>query len=207
MTAKEISRFLSAGLCLAVLLIASVMGAAGLAQLSGQSYSNPHSLSIPQNAQERADVFKVIMSQGDEREDEGAQVLASPYLYSLLQNPYSFDDPQAKLERQNAYKALQKRNGAYNSISEPDNWYYWTNMWLNDPSGADMGSYTYNISQGALSPSDVYHVMDNPYAYTDPQAHLEEKNTYKALQKWNNAYYGAGNPDNWYYWTDMWLSD
>lgn len=55
-------------------------------------------------------------------------------IYKTMSNPYAFNDPQGALELANTYKTLQKYNGIYSSSRIDDNWYYWTNMWLNGPS-------------------------------------------------------------------------
>ena len=52
-------------------------------------------------------------------------------VYSALSNPYRFNDPQGALELANTYKELRKYNGIYSSSRIDDNWYYWSNMWLN----------------------------------------------------------------------------
>ena len=55
-------------------------------------------------------------------------------IYGTMSNPYALKDPQAALEMANTYKELQKLNAIYSSSRVEDNWYYWTNMWLNEPS-------------------------------------------------------------------------
>lgn len=50
-------------------------------------------------------------------------------VYGTMANPFAYKDPQAALELANTYKQLQKYNAL--SSSSGDNWYYWTNMWLN----------------------------------------------------------------------------
>lgn len=52
-------------------------------------------------------------------------------LYEALRNPYAVRDPQAGLERANTYKSLQKYNSIYSNSRSEDNWYYWTDIWLN----------------------------------------------------------------------------
>ena len=37
------------------------------------------------------------------------------------------------LEKANTYKSIQKLNRIYQNPSSEDNWYYWSNMWLNEP--------------------------------------------------------------------------
>jgi len=54
-------------------------------------------------------------------------------IYSAVDNPYAYKDPQTNLELANTYKALQKWNSVYSNSRSEDNWYYWTNMWLNGP--------------------------------------------------------------------------
>jgi hypothetical protein len=179
--------FLSAGLCFAVLLSAGLAAAAGAVDLSTIN-ANSQAYSAPQNAQERADLLKVLKSLDD---DGNQSVQNGTSTYGMLQNPYSFEDPQAELEQKNTAKALQKYNSIYYGSDNPDNWYYWTNQWLNDEDGHN----------------SVYSSQDNPYSFSDPQSNLEQKNTAKALQKYNNAYYGSSNPDNWYYWTNQWLNE
>jgi hypothetical protein len=127
MTTEDISRFLPAGLCLAVLLAASLLGTAA----AEQSYYSIYSYHVPQNAQEREDLFKVLHSLDNDTIPQATPYAVDPY--NALQNPYTFRDPQAELERANTLKAIQKLNGAYfNPLSE-DNWNYWAYMWLNGP--------------------------------------------------------------------------
>jgi hypothetical protein len=53
---------------------------------------------------------------------------------------------------------------------------------------------------------NIYGAMANPYVFNDPQASLEQANTYKALQKLNSVYSSSRSEDNWDYWTNMWLN-
>ena len=125
MMLKEISGFVAAGLCLAVLLTAGLMVAAG------QIYSNPSVYNVPQNAQDRADLYKALVSL-----DEGngtPAIMGQVDPYGAMDNPYAFNDPQAALEKANAYKSAQKLNDINYGSPSGDNWYYWTNMWLNEP--------------------------------------------------------------------------
>jgi len=168
MTVNAISRFLSAKICISVFLIAGLLGTG-----AGQSYDSLYKSSAPQTALERSE------------------------LYKALQNPYVFKDPQAALESANTYKQLQKHNAIYSSSRVEDNWYYWTNMWLNGPQG----------SSPTQDGANIYATLSNPYAYTDPQGGLELANTYKALQKYNGIYSSSRIEDNWYYWTNMWLNE
>jgi hypothetical protein len=48
-----------------------------------------------------------------------------------MNNPLAYRDPQASLELANTYKSLQKYNSIYSSSLSEDNWYYWTDIWLN----------------------------------------------------------------------------
>ena len=199
MTTNEISGFLSARLCIAVFLIAGLIGtgAAG-------SYYNLYSGNAPQTALERAELFKAIKSVDEKNNPQTA--VDGTDLYKALQNPYAFKDPQAALERANTYKALQKLNGVYSSSRSEDNWYYWTNMWLNGLPEASGTIPAINGFGSALDMANIYGTMDNPYAFKDPQAALERANTYKALQKLNGVYSSPRSEDNWYYWTNMWLN-
>jgi ssDNA-specific exonuclease RecJ len=189
MKANEISGFLSARFCISVFLIAGLIGTG-----AAQSYDNLYSSSAPQTAQARAELFKAIQNMDEKSNPQTAQ--NGTDLYKALQNPYVFKDPQAALENANTYKALQKLNGIYSSSRVEDNWYYWTNMWLNGPQEAT-GTNVVNI----------YGTMSNPYALKDPQAALETANTYKELQKLNAIYSSSRVEDNWYYWTNMWLNE
>jgi len=54
-------------------------------------------------------------------------------IYSAMDNPFAFIDPQAALEQANTYKSIQKSNSIYQNPNSADNWYYWSNMWLNEP--------------------------------------------------------------------------
>ena len=127
MTAKEISGFLSAGLCVAVFLIAMMLGNGA----AGQSYFNPDYSKAPQTAQEREGLFKVIQNTSEKNIYQVTSLGGNPY--TALQNPYAFTDPQAALEQANTYKSIQKWNSIYQNSNSADNWYYWSNMWLNEP--------------------------------------------------------------------------
>lgn len=183
MTAKEIGGLLSAGLCLAVVLVAGL----GTAE---HGYSSPYSASAPETAQERADLLKAMKNLG---EKPGA-ASGEAGLYQALQNPYAFKDPQAALEMADAYKAVQKLNSIYYGPHSGDGWHYWANVWLG---GKEKGD--------ALQVANAYGAMDNPYAYRDPQARLEMADTFKAIQKANNIQYGLQGQDSWYYWANIWL--
>jgi hypothetical protein len=200
MIAKDISGFLSAGLCIAIFLMAGLLGT-GAAE---QSYYGLYPSSAPQTAQERAELFKAMQSADGENALQS--VLTGADLYKALQNPYEFKDPQAELELANTYKELQKRNAAYSNSRSVDNWYYWTNMWLNGPEEATATRYAINNSGIAQDLTKIYSALDNPFAYRDPQAALELANTYKQLQKYNSVYSSSRSDDNWYYWTNMWLN-
>lgn len=183
MKAKEMLGFLSASLCIAVILTAGM-----LATGAAQSYLYPYSNSAPQTPQEREELFKAIQSLDKNNSSQSSQVLGYPY--SALQNPYSYKDPQAELEQANQYKLIQKMNGAYmNSLAE-DNWNYWASMWLNS-------------QQGAAYP---YSALQNPYSYKGPQSGLDQADAYKMIQKMNGAYLNPISEDNWNYWANMWLN-
>jgi hypothetical protein len=189
MTVNEISGFLSVRLCISVFLIAGLLGSG-----AAQSYDSIYASNAPQTAQGRAELFKAIQKMDEKSNTQTALDMTD--LYKALQNPYLFKDPQAALENANTYKQLQKQNGIYSSSRVEDNWYYWTNMWLNGPqeaTGTDM--------------ANIYWTMSNPYAFRDPQAALENANTYKQLQKQNGIYSSSRVEDNWYYWTNMWLNE
>jgi hypothetical protein len=200
MTTNDLSGFLSAMLCIVVFLIAGLIGT-GVAE----SYNNQYSINAPQTALERAELFKAIQNVDEKNNPQTA--LDGTDLYKALQNPYAFKNPQATLERANTYKALQKLNGVYSSSRSEDNWYYWTNMWLNGLQEASGTTHAINGSGSALDMANIYGTMDNPYAFKDPQAALERANTYKALQKLNSFYSSSRSDDNWYYWTNMWLTN
>jgi hypothetical protein len=200
MTTKEISGFLSAGLCIAVLLIAGLPGTVA----AEQNYNNLYSSNSPQTAQEREALFRAIQSADEKSVQQSAQNVTD--LYKALQNPFATTDPQAALELANTYKELQKYNAAYSSSRNDDNWYYWTNMWLNGAQEATGSDHAIIGSGAALDLAKVYGTMSNPFAYKDPQSALELANTYKELQKYNAAYSSSRNNDNWEYWTNMWLN-
>jgi hypothetical protein len=189
MTVNAISGFLSAKICISVLLIAGLLGTG-----AGQSYDSLYKSSAPQTALERAALFNAMLNVDETKNHQTA--LTGTDLYKALQNPYIFNDPQAALESANTYKQLQKYNAIYSSSRVEDNWHYWTNMWLNGPQG----------SSAAQDDANIYKTMSNPYAYNDPQGALEQANTYKALQKYNGIYTSSRIDDNWYYWTNMWLN-
>jgi hypothetical protein len=189
MTTKKISGFFCAGLCMAVFLMAVLMGSCAADQSSSNLFNN----NAPQTAQERENLFKAFQNMGENSASQVAQITNNPY--NALQNPYAFTDPQAGLEQTNAYRTLQKLNSKlYQDPSSPDNWYYWSNIWLN---GDQENSYGAN----------AYNAMDNPYAFANPQAGLEQTNTYRTIQKLNSKLYqDPSSPDNWYYWSNMWLN-
>jgi len=193
MTSKKISGFLSASLCIVVLLTSGLLGNCA----ADQSYSNPYSGNAPQTAQERAELFKAIQN-ADEKNTSQA-TLGGEDPYKALQNPYAFTDPQAALEQANTYRETQKWNTIYQNSRNEDNWHYWSNMWLNEPQEATK-------TGTALSMANAYSALDNPYAFTDPQAALEQANTYRETQKWNTIYQNSRNEDNWHYWSNMWLN-
>ena len=165
MTVNEISGFLSVRLCISVFLIAGLLGTG-----AAQSYDNLYASNAPQTAQERAGLFKAIQNMDEKSNTQTALDMTD--LYKALQNPYLFKDPQAGLENANTYKQLQKQNGIYSSSRVEDNWYYWTNMWLNGPEEAT-----------GTGVANIYRTMSNPYAFRDPQAALENANTLRQLQK------------------------
>jgi hypothetical protein len=200
MTTNEIPGFLSAKLCISVFLIAGLLGTG-----AAESYNNLYSSNAPQNAQERAELFKAIQNMDEMSNPQTA--LDGTDLYKALQNPYTFKDPQDALEMANSYKAIQKLNGIYSSSRSEDNWYYWTNMWLQGPQEATGSIHTINAPGSAQDMANIYGTMDNPYAFNDPQAALEMANSYKALQKLNGIYSSSRSEDNWYYWTNMWLNE
>jgi hypothetical protein len=188
MTAKEISGFFSAGLCIAVFLAVLIGNGA-----ADQSYINPINSKAPQTAQEREGLFKAIQTTYEKNLSQ--VTLGGQYPYKALQNPYAFTDPQAALEQANAYRSIQKLNGIYQNPGSIDNWYYWSNMWLNGGRSGD--------SPGV---ANIYSAMDNPYAFIDPQAALEQVNAYRSIQKLNSIYQNPTSKDNWYYWSNMWLN-
>jgi hypothetical protein len=191
---RDITGFLLIGLCVGVFISAGLLGTS----LAEQSL---FSASAPQTAQERAALFEVLRNVDESNSHKTTPYEILPYgtapygayPYAALQNPYAYNDPQAALEQANTYKQIQKLNSAYSSSRSEDNWNYWTNMWLNGP-------------QQTTGTSNIYGAMANPYAYNDPQAALEQANTYKQIQKLNSAYSSSRSEDNWYYWTNMWLN-
>ncbi len=191
MTTKDISGFLFAGLCIAIILTAGM-----LANGTAQSYYYPSSNIALQTPQEREELFKAFQSA--EKNTSQATVLANPY--NALQNPYAYTGPQAALEQANANKMIQKLNGIYQIPVGDDSWYYWTNMWLNSPlEAANSGA--------SFSTANPYNALQNPYAYTGPQAALEQANANKMIQKLNGIYQIPVGDDSWYYWTNMWLNN
>lgn len=200
MTAKEISVFLSAGLCIVFILLASLLGTG----VAAQGYYNLYSGNAPQTAQEREELFKAILLQDGANKSQATLYAANPY--SALQNPYAFKDPQAELEQANTLKAIQKLNGIYYSSSSENNWDYWANAWLNGPEGATWPTYV--INGYGVAPNIVYpyNALQNPYVLKDPQAELEQMNTLKAIQKWNGIYYSPSSENNWDYWANLWLN-
>jgi hypothetical protein len=184
MTAKEIGLALSAWLCLAIVLTAN-LGAAD------QGCYGPYSSAAPQTAQERADLLKLIQKMEERREAASGEA----DLYQMLQNPYAFKDIQAALEGADTHKALQKLNSIYYGPESGDGWRYWTSMWLKGPEKGD-----------APDKASAYGLMDNPYAFKDPQAALERADTYKAIQKLNSLQHSPRGLESWYYWANIWLN-
>jgi len=118
-----------------------------------KALQNPYIFNDPQAALENANTYKQLQKynaiysssrvvdnwhywtnmwlngpQGSSAALDGANI------YKTMSNPYAFNDPQGALEQASTQKALQKYNGIYSSPRIDDNWYYWTNMWLNGPS-------------------------------------------------------------------------
>lgn len=63
-----------------------------------------------------------------------------------------------------------------------------------------------SIPQAALYAADTYRALQNPYAFNDPQAALEQANTLKLIQKLNGDYYSSISQNNWDYWANIWLN-
>ncbi len=200
MTTKEISGFLSTGLCLVVFLTVGLLGI-GVAE---QSYYSLYSNNAPQTPQDREDLFKALRNFDDKGIPQA--MLYAADTYKALQNPYAFNDPQAALEQANTLKEIQNLNGAYYSSRTEDNWDYWANMWLNGPQEATGTAFIVNGYGVVLDTANPYMALQNPYALNDPQAALEQANTLKEIQKLNGAYYSSRTEDNWDYWANMWLN-
>ncbi|MDD4446831.1 MAG: hypothetical protein PHN61_04050 [Methanothrix sp.] len=115
-----------------------------------KALQNPYDYNDPQAALERASTYRELQKNNaiysSSRIDDNWPYWANMWLngpqgisgalddaavYSALSNPYAFNDPQAALELANTYKELRKYNGIYSSSRIDDNWYYWSNMWLN----------------------------------------------------------------------------
>lgn len=193
---KGKSRFLAAGFCVAAILLAVSLGNCA----ADGGYFGPGYSKAPQTAQEREGLFKAIQN---EEKNVSQVTLGGAYPYQALQNPYALTDPQAALELASASRSIQKLNKFYQNPSGVDNWYYWSNMWLNGP------QETTGIIKGpgnSFGAAETYGAMDNPYAYIDPQAALEQANTYQLLQKQNSIYQNPTTADNWYYWSNLWLN-
>jgi hypothetical protein len=188
MTANEISGF-STGLCIAVFLIAMLLGNGA----ADQSYFNSIYSKAPQTAQEREGLFTAIKNTDEKNISQ--VTLGGEIPYKALQNPYAFTDPEAALEQANAYRSIKKLNSIYQNPDSNDNWYYWSSMWLNNDRSGDSSGVAY-----------TYSAMDNPYAFIDPQAALEQVNAYRSIQKLNSIYQNPNSKDNWYYWSNMWLN-
>ena len=159
MTGKEISGFLSASLCIAVFLMAVMLGNGA----ADQSYFNSNYGKAPQTAQEREGLFKVIQNTSEKNIYQVTPLVGDPY--TALQNPYAFTDPQAALEQANTYKAIQKWNSIYQNSQSADNWYYWSNMWLNGPQETTETAQAIKGSGDSLGVANTYSAMDNPFAY------------------------------------------
>ncbi|MDD2834539.1 MAG: hypothetical protein PHY05_00160 [Methanothrix sp.] len=118
-----------------------------------KSLQNPYIFNDPQAALENANIYKQLQKynaiySSSQVEDnwhywtnmwlngpqDSSAAQDGSNIYAALSNPYAYNDPQGALEQANTYKALQKYNGIYSSSRIGDNWYYWTNMWLNEPS-------------------------------------------------------------------------
>jgi hypothetical protein len=186
--AKGIGGRFCSGLFVSVLIVAIFMGNCA----ADKDYSNPLYSKAPLTPQERENLFMAIQNMDENNTSKVKSVAVNPY--AALQNPYAYTDPQAALEQANAYKMIQKQNAVlYQNPGSDDNWYYWSNIWLNGAENS-LGTKTYNA-------------MDNPYSFTDPQAGLEQANAYKLMQKQNAMLYqNPGSDDNWYYWSNIWLN-
>jgi hypothetical protein len=201
MKAKEISGLFSKGLCIAIFLIAVLLGNGA----ADQSYFNSIYGKAPQTSQEREGLFKTIQNTNEKNLSQVTPKVAN--IYSAMDNPFAFTDPQAALEQANTYKSIQKMNSIYQNSNSADNWYYWSNMWLNEPQDSTKTIQAIKGPGNSLGVADAYSAMDNPYAFIDPQAALEQVNTYRSIQKLNNIYQNPNSADNWYYWSNMWLNE
>lgn len=119
------------------------------APILGNPYSalqNPYSYKDPQADLEQANTYKAIQKMnsgyfnpmsGDNWHYWASMWLNTPQgaagAYNALQNPYAYKSPQAGLDQADAYKQIQKMNGAYLNPLSGDNWAYWAGMWLNSP--------------------------------------------------------------------------
>ncbi|GEM_PF-1660263 len=196
MTTKSIFGFLAGGPCLAVLLIIALVGVGAAAQ-------NWHVYNGTQPS----------VTYGD--------------IYNALKDPYATKGSQAELDNKDAYKALQKYNDVnYGPYGTGDNWYYWSNMWLNEADGTVPSTYMIQndaqnkailnayFNKGSAAnqvagqdETNLYKLLQNPYAFQGPQSDLDKNVAYKNLQKYNDVYYGPySTGDNWYYWSNMWLN-
>jgi Tfp pilus assembly protein PilE len=117
-----------------------------------KALQNPYIFKDPQAALETANTYKALQKRNgiysSSRVEDNWHYWTNMWLngpqeatgtnvvniYGTMSNPYAFKDSQAALELANTYKELQKLNGIYSSSRVEDNWYYWTNMWLNEPS-------------------------------------------------------------------------
>ncbi len=194
MAIKVISGVLPTGLCLAVFLAACLLGVGH----ADQGYNGIYFNVALQTPQEREDIYNALKNSDNNGAPQA--MLYATDTYKALQNPYAFSGPQADLEQAYTFKEVQKLNGIYYSSRAEDNWNYWANMWLNGPQGINSGNVT------AMSMANPYSALQNAYAFTGPQADLEQANTLKSIQKLNGIYYSSRTADNWNYWANMWLN-
>jgi hypothetical protein len=115
-----------------------------------KALQNPYVYNDPQGALELANTYRELQKHNavysSSRTEDNWPYWANMWLngpqgisgaldgsavYSALSNPYRFNDPQGALELANTYKELRKYNGIYSSSRIDDNWYYWSNLWLN----------------------------------------------------------------------------
>jgi len=117
-----------------------------------KALQNPYTFKDPQAALENANTYKQLQKlngiYSSSRVEDNWHYWTNMWLngpeeatgtnvaniYGTMSNPYALKDPQAALENANTLKQLQKLNSIYSSSRVEDNWYYWTNMWLNGPS-------------------------------------------------------------------------
>lgn len=226
MTNKPVFGFLAGGLCLAVVLVTALVGVGTCAQswhaynstqpsvTYGDIYSalkDPYSTKGPQAELDNKVAYKALQKYND--------IFYGPY--STGDNWYYWSNMWLKGQEGSAQSAgtnaAQKaaQNVAPNAAPNTyylqgavSNTYYMIQN--DDQNKAILKAYSNKGSAAdqvaGQDETNLYKLLQNPYAFEGPQSNLDKRVAYKALQKYNDIYYGPySTGDNWFYWSNMWL--